>query len=187
MKPRLLGIFATLVIVIAVTAWLQNTAEPPRQQAPALTTKHTVDFYMESYDATVMNDEGKPSHRIISPKLVHYSDDDTSELDSPYMTIYREQGNPWQITSKRGWVAAKNEHILLSGDVVLNRKKSPVNEAMVMKTERLRIRPDDEYAETDTKVTMDAEKQHTVAHGMRAYMAKGQIQLLDKVRTRYEK
>jgi lipopolysaccharide export system protein LptC len=186
MNLRFLGLFITLALIVSLTAWLQNTADIPQDNTPAISDRHTTDFYMEAYDATVMDERGQPSHRIISPKLVHFADDDTTELETPYMTMYREKGQPWKISAKRGWIAAKNEHILLSGDVLINRSKGPVNEAMTLETERLRIRPDDDYAETDTKITMRTEKQRTVANGMRAYLAKGQIQLLDKVKTRYE-
>lgn len=186
MSVRLLGLFITLVLVVGLSAWLQNTAEVPREKTPSLSIKHTTDFYMEAYDAIIMNEQGLPSHRIISPKLVHYTDDDTTEIEAPYITMYHEKGLPWKITAKRGWIAAKNEHILLSGDVLINRSKGPENEAMTLETERLRIRPDDDYAETDTKITMHTEKQLTIANGMRAYLARGQIQLLDKVKTHYE-
>ncbi len=186
MNPRFIGILAVLVVVVALTAWLHDSAVPPAEQATVLSNKHAIDFYMEAYDATVMNEQGKRSHRIISPKMVHFPDDDTAEYDSPYMLVYRELGNPWQITARRGWSAAKNDNILLTGDVVLNRKKSVHNEALKLETEQLLVRPDDEYAESDTAVVMYGENQKTTATGMRAYLAKGQIQLLDDVRTRYE-
>lgn len=186
MNSRVIGILAVLAVVVALTAWLQDSAVPPAKEPEVLTSKHSIDFYMEAYDATVMNEQGKRSHRIISPKMVHFPDDDTAEYDSPYMLIYREQGNPWQINARRGWSATKGDSILLTGDVVLNRKKSAHNEAMKLETEKLRVLPDDEYAETDTAVVMYGENQKTTARGMRAYLAKGQIQLLDEVKTRYE-
>ena len=186
MNPRFLGIIVVLGLVVGVTAWLQDKAVPPAEEPAVLSSKHTIDFYMEAYDATVMNEQGRPSHRIISPKMVHFPDDDTTELDSPYIVIYRKEGEPWRINAKRGWSASKNENILLTGDVVLDRNKSPYNAAMTLKTDKLRVRPDDEYAETDTPVVMTGQNQRTNANGMRAYLAKGQIQLLDKVKTRYE-
>jgi LPS export ABC transporter protein LptC len=57
---------------------------------------------------------------------------------------------------------------------------------MKLRTERLRVIPDDDYAETDKPVTMQTDRQQVQANGMRAYMANNQIQLLGEVTSHYD-
>jgi lipopolysaccharide export system protein LptC len=187
MKPRLLGLFLGLFGLIALTAWLSDTAVTPQQAEAVLDEQpHTADFYMQTYDALIMDERGLPSHRVISPKLTHYADDDTTELEQPFVTVFRDIGAPWQINSQRGWVAADNKLVLMSGDVRMDRAGTTDNPPMKLRTERLRVIPDDDYAETDKPVTMQTDRQQVQANGMRAYMANNQIQLLGEVTSHYD-
>lgn len=187
MKPRVIGLFLGLFGLIALTTWLSDTAVTPQPKATvARKPEHVPDFYMQTYDALVMDERGMPSHRVISPKLTHYADDDSTELEQPYVTVFRDIGAPWQIRSERGLVGADNKLVLLSGNVRMDRLKTADNPPMQLRTERLRIIPDDDYVETDKPVTMKTDRQHVQANGMRAYMAKNQIQLLGEVSSHYD-
>jgi lipopolysaccharide export system protein LptC len=186
-KPRLLVLFLSLFGLIALTAWLSDTAVTPLQVSSVEEEQsHTPDFYMQTYNALVMDERGLPSHRVISPRLTHYADDETTELEQPDVTVYRDIGAPWQIKSERGWVAADNKLVLMSGNVRMDRLKTADNPPMQLRTERLRVMPDDDYAETDKPVSMKTDRQEVHANGMRAYMAKNQIQLLGEVSSHYD-
>lgn len=187
MNLRLLAVFAGLAGLLGVTYWLSQSAStvPPRQ-AETVEQDHSVDFYMLAYDATIMDKQGKPAQRIISPRLTHYADDDTTELEAPFITVHREVGAPWLVKSQRGWVAADNKLVLLTGDVRIDRDNSEDNPPMKLRTERLRVLPDDDYVESDKPVYMETDRQQVHANGMRAYLAKNQVQLLNKVTSHYD-
>lgn len=187
MNLRLLGGFLGLSALLGITYWLSDSASvTPQTQVDLAEQDHSIDFYMESYDAIIMDKQGKPVQRITSPRLTHYADDDTTELEQPDITVHRKIGSAWQIKSERGWVAADNKLVLLTGNVRIDRDKSAANPAMKLRTERLRVLPDDDYVESDKAVYMETDRQKVHANGMRAYLAKNQVQLLNKVTSHYD-
>ncbi|WP_126453397.1 LPS export ABC transporter periplasmic protein LptC [Sulfuriflexus mobilis] len=188
MNLRLLALIVVLLSLASASIWLQEEGkqgdeDPAQKQAKQ---RHVPDYYMDNFEMTTMDDLGRPSSLLISDKMLHYPDDDSTELNMPTMTLYRETGKPWIVRSDRGWVAADNKLVLLSGNVVIDRHSGPDNRPVKLLTERLRIHPKTDFAETDQPVTMLSEKRKTTAIGMRAYVREGQLQLLDDVRVHYE-
>jgi len=188
MNLRMLGVIAILLGLTGLAFWLQEDSS--KQETPTDTNKvkkrHTPDYFMEDFTITSMNEKGKPSSVLVSAKMFHYPDDDSTELASPFMTLYGDIGKPWKIKADRGWVAANNELILLSGNVRIDRLSGPNNRPVKLFTDKLRIHPESDFAETDRPVTMLSNKRKTTAIGMRAYVRKGKLQLLDDVRVSYE-
>jgi lipopolysaccharide export system protein LptC len=189
MNLRLLVVIFVLLLLAGAGIWLQedNGEESTAATGKKAKQRHVPDYYMDNFEMTTMDDQGRPSSLLVSDKMLHYPDDDSTELTKPTMTLYRETGKPWIVKSERGWVAADNKLVLLSGNVVIDRHSGPNNRPVTLFTDRLRIHPKTHFAETDQPVTMISEKRKTTAIGMRAYVRDGQLQLLDDVRVRYEK
>lgn len=189
MNRRLLVVIFVLLSLAGTSLWLQEDSSDESDVTTVEKKKqrHVPDYYMDNFEMTTMDDKGRPSSLLVSDKMLHYPDDDSTELNMPTMTLYREAGKPWIIRSDRGWVAADNELVLLSGNVVIDRHSGPNNRPVTLYTSRLRIHPKTDFAETDQPVTMVSEKRKTTAIGMRAYVRDGQLQLLDDVQVRYEK
>ena len=188
MNLRILVVTIILILVAMATMWIEDDSK--KQTAASKESKkvqHVPDYFMENFEITTMNEKGQPSSLLISEKMLHYPDDDSTELSKPLMTMYRDTGEPWKISSDRGWVSSNNELILLSGNVVIDRSSGPNNRPVKVYTDRLRIHPKTDFAETDRPVTMFSDKRRTTAIGMRAYVRQGQLQLLNDVRVHYEK
>lgn len=189
MNLRLLVVIFVMLSIAGASIWLKKDASDETETAADKKAKqrHVADYYMDNFEMTTMDDKGRPSSLLISDKMLHYPDDDSTELNKPNMTLYREDSKPWVITADRGWVAADNKLVLLSGNVIIDRHSGPSNVPVKLFTSRLRIHPKTDFAETDQPVTMVSEKRKTTATGMRAYVRNGQLQLLDDVRVSYEK
>jgi len=189
MNLRLLGIIVLLLSLTGLASWLQQSSDGDAEliEGKKLKKKHTPDYFMEDFTITSMNEKGKPRSILTSAKMLHFPDDDSTELDSPFMTMIAETGKPWKIKADRGWVASNNKLILLSGNVRLDRVSGPNNRPVKLFTDKLRIHPELDFAETDRPVTMISNKRRTTATGMRAYVRKGKLQLLDDVHVSYEK
>lgn len=186
MNTRTLFTLAALVVAAGLTMWLQEQIAPPDELAKLGSEGHRVDYFLEGFTMTAMGEDGKPRHRLQSVKMLHYADDESTVLAEPRMTFYREKGSPWQISAQRGWVSADGELVLLREDVVIERPASAENELIRLTTSELRIHPEIEFAETDKPVLLVTDTSRTEAVGMRAYVQQGQLQLLDRVRGRYE-
>jgi len=190
MNWRMLGIITVLLSLSGLTVWLQqDSTKKSESDAPSQTVKkkHRPDYFMENFTITSMNEKGVPNSILVSSKMLHYPDDDSTELDTPFMTMIGEIGKPWKIKADRGWVSTNNELVLLSGNVRIDRLSGPNNRPVKLFTDKLRIHPKSDFAETDRPVTMISNKRKTAAIGMRAYIREGKLQLLDDVRVSYEK
>lgn len=187
MNIRLLLVVLVLVGMAGITVWIDNASQVDIEATDTTEKKrHVPDYYMDNFEVTTMNVEGKPQSLLQSVKMKHFPDDDSTELAMPVMTLYRASGNPWVIRSERGWITANNELILLSGKVRIERTSGPQNRPVTLYTDRLRIHPDTEFAETDRPVTLLSDTRRTDAIGMRAYVQEGRIQLLNDVQVSYE-
>ena len=189
MNLRFIAFIAILISLTGLATWVQQDSEQSLAKTDPEQKKqrHTPDYFMDDFEITSMNEKGEPRSVLVSNKLIHYADDGSTELNAPVMTLYNDIGKPWIVKALRGWVSADHDLILLSGKVTIDRASGPNNRPVKLFTERLRIHPDSDFAETDQPVTMVSNKRRTSATGMRAYVRDGQLQLLKNVRVSYEK
>ena len=167
----------------AVSAWWQTrTALPPSRE----TADGTPDSVMEGYRATLMNEQGRPRHRLWGERLTHHPGDDSTALEQPRLEVFRAPEAPWLIASERGWIAGDNALVLLKGEVRIRREALGGSAPVAVDTRDLRVLPDEDFAETEAPTVIVTDQVHMAGTGMRAYLREGRLQILDKVRSRYE-
>lgn len=185
MTAKRLLLLLLIVLLSGLSGWLLDNLTDQEKEKEDL-PRHDPDFFMENFTVTAMNTTGTPRYKLSADKMKHYPDDDTSELNRPHITIFRIDTPPWIIDADRGWASANGELVLLIGNVRVNREASASTRAMSLTTEELRLRPNDDYAETDKPVTIVSGKDITRAIGMRAYLKEGRLQLLSSARGKYD-
>ena len=147
---------------------------------------HIVDFYMESFSITVMDENGQPSRKMMADYMAHFADNETKELEHPHMVMYQTDRPPWHITSERGWVSANDDVMLLLGEVHIWRDNEAGVRELEIETQDLRVLPQTQYGETDKPVVIRTPSSETTSTGMRAYLEQRRIELLSGVKTVYE-
>jgi lipopolysaccharide export system protein LptC len=169
-----------------VSAWLLNRLDPSVFGTKEVSA-HTPDYYVEGFTTTTMDDSGLPRRRLRAEYMAHFPDTDTHEFSKPYLVIYRERGEPWHVTSERGWLSAKGDVMLLLGKVHIWRNTPDGRRRMDIQTEDLRVLPDSDYGETDTAVVITTPHSQARGVGMRAFMETSRLELLSQVQTVYER
>jgi lipopolysaccharide export system protein LptC len=147
---------------------------------------HTPDLYMENFVTTAMGPTGHPLRRMEAEYMAHFPDTDTHEFQRPYMVMYRQKGEPWHVRSERGWVSPSGDVMLLLGKVHIWRNNASGLKELDIKTEDLRVLPEDEYGETDKPVLITTPTSETRGVGMKAHLAESRLELLSNVKTRHE-
>jgi lipopolysaccharide export system protein LptC len=106
-----------------------------------------------------MDETGRRHRKLTTPHLRHYPDDDSSELDRPVLTVFKEGAPPWVIRSETGWISDDGDEIILQGRVFIDREAGEGTRPVHIKTRELRVRPEEEYAQTDelVEITSDAD------------------------------
>lgn len=168
-------------LAVASTVWLAQLGNEDDQTRRF--DGHMPDLTMEEFQVTTMGLDGNPLRRLSAAYMAHFSDTGTKELTHPHLVIYRDQGEPWNVASERGWVSAANDVLMLLGKVDIWRNTPDGKREIHIETEDLRVLPDDEYAETVLPVRFSTPESLTSGTGMHAYLGDGRVELLSGVRT----
>lgn len=173
-----------MIIALGFATWSTLLSFRP-QTTVAPKTAQLPDAFMEDVVALVMNKQGKPTMKIVTPKLVHYSESDTTNFTTPQLTLYRKSPQPWYITSKFAKATQGNENVDFWDNVVIHHAADRNNPSTLIKTPTLTVHPNKQTAETNNFITLIQPNLVVNATGMFADMNTGEIKLLSQARGEY--
>lgn len=143
------------------------------------------DAFMEDVTALIMDKEGNPKMKIVTSKMVHYTEMDTTNLTSPQLTLYRKSPTPWFVTSQKAKAINGIEQVDFYDDVTIHHPPDESNPSTLIKTTSLTVHPNEETADTDEFITLIQPNLTVKATGMHADMKTGDIKLLSEARGEY--
>ena len=159
-----------IMVVSAVLSWHLVRDEEPTSQPITRSSPREIDYYVTGLDVTRMTTAGRPAHRLRAENVQHYTDDDTTELQQPHLTVYQADSPPWEVDAERAWMSADGSLVLLSGEVLIERAGGEDTRPMRILTRDLRVQPREDYAETDEKVRVESDPDWLDAVGMQAWL-----------------
>ena len=183
---RFRPLLALVLVLAALFSWWLVQREPEQTRAIAHSGPREVDYYVTGLEVTRMTQAGRPAHRLEVAQARHYTDDDTTALDQPQLTVFQDDAPPWEIDAERGWVSADGSLVLLGGEVLIARAGDADNRPVRIQTRDVRVQPQQDYAETDERVRVDSEDDWLVAVGMQAWLRPpSRLKFLSQVRASY--
>ena len=173
-----------MLITLGIAAWTTFLSFQP-EPLMHKDTSYLPDGFMENVTAWIMNKEGEPSMKIITPKLIHYLKDDKSELTAPQITLYRNSPNPWLISSNFATALNGTEQINFQNNVVITHAADIKLPETLIKTNKLTVKPEKQTAETAELITMIQPNLKIQGLGMFANIDTGYINLKSHTRGEY--
>jgi lipopolysaccharide export system protein LptC len=178
-----------LALVLALTAllswWLVQQA-PDTTPEVAHSGSREVDYHVTGLEVTRMTPAGRPAHRLRIAQARHFTDDDTTALDDPHLTVFQDEAPPWEIEAEHAWMSADGGLVLLGGEVLITRAGDAGNRPVQIRTRELRVQPQQDYAETDERVRVESEDDWLEAVGMQAWLRPpSRLKFLSQVRASY--
>lgn len=140
-----------LALLAGLSFWLQKALDTGDAKRDGK-QRHDPDAVAENFVIRRFDDTGKVKYRLTAPYLVHYPDDDSSELRSPVLISYRTDAPPVTLTARNAKVSAKGETIYLWDDVRLTRMATADRPEMVARMPDLTAQPDVGIAFTNSPV-----------------------------------
>jgi lipopolysaccharide export system protein LptC len=185
MGERLTNLFPLVLMVLlaALTYWLDRVVQRP-VAAPNALLRHDPDYIVDKLLATRMDINGRIKNTLHSVKLVHFPDDDTTEIEAPRFISYAKSA-PVTITSKKGLVSSNGENVYFRESVRVVRAPYGEKSEMVMNTEYLHVLPDDNIARTDRAITITDANMVVHAVGMEMNSETRMMQLHAQVKGVY--
>jgi len=175
----------TVTVIAGFSIWMLSS-EAPKQPRLINMDKSVPDAFMENFTAHNFDNKGIPRHEISAEYMAHYPVDDYSEFTSPELILFKSGKQRWSVSAEKGTTTKDIKEIILHGEVNINRlNKLTGKPDLVINTAEILIRPDENYLETDKKISMTTAKHKLESIGIRANLDEGKVELLSRVRGIY--
>lgn len=175
---------AILITVAIFALWLQEDVKK-KPDPDALPTSRFPDYFMENFSITNMNESGKPTYILKAEKMLHYSDEDYSELEQPVMT-FSDAKNSFTITASGAKFLQSKNTIHLNDNVIVHRAATPDQSELSIYTDYLKINTQTRIAETDQPARIKTAKAELNTRGLVFDNMRGVIKLKSQVKGIYE-
>ena len=186
MRLSATGLFplALMLALAMVTFWLKEAAQVEPHHATL--RRHDPDYIVENFDITSYGPSGTAVSTLAAAKMIHYPDDDSTDLVAPNM-VQTKPGEPrMTVTADRGTLSQGADELFLYGNVVLVRAGDAERPEMRMRTSFLHIVTDKSLALTDRQVTISDKERTITGKGMEYNNELGQLTLYSQVNGRFE-
>jgi lipopolysaccharide export system protein LptC len=142
-----LGLMLALALL---TFYLERAVR--EDESPTATRRHDPDYYVVNFTTTTYNPDGAAETRMSAERMVHYPDDDTTELLAPRVLQSKPNEPRYSVRADRGQLSRDGDEVFLYGSVLLVREASEHAPEARMTTEFLHVLRDRSLVRTDKEV-----------------------------------
>lgn len=155
MKTRAATYFPVLLMaaLAGLTFWLDRIAQLAEPATPSA-KRHDPDFKVDDFTITRMSPEGKPVSMLSARKMIHFPDDQTTELEGPRFEQRPPDAPVVRVRADRGTVSKDGEQVQVRDNVTVVREGDGKREPLEVRTSELLILPKEEVVRTDAPVTI---------------------------------
>lgn len=176
-----------LGLLAMLTLWVKQAVQMPEPR-PDGSRRHDPDFMLTNFSTLKTDINGVLRHRLEAAKMVHYPDDDSTELTRPRLVMYSADKPSISFSGDHGLVTSDGKEVFVTGNVQVVQAATKQKGELTLRTDHLHIIPDDEIAKTDRPVTItQAPKTVIRGIGMLYNKKQGTLELHKAVRVHYER
>ncbi|MEE9332645.1 MAG: LPS export ABC transporter periplasmic protein LptC [Granulosicoccaceae bacterium] len=173
-----------LLLVLVARNWVEDTPTGSAAESTIDMQATHSDYYLEDFVTQKFSADGALEYEVSGDTLLHYPEDNRSEIIKPDVTLHRPPVT-WTVMSEKGLLVKDPETFTLQGNVRVERTAQ--NQAMVqILAKDLSIDTQSNLLSTTGKVTIDAETWQLEADGLQSSIDSGKLNLLSNVKGRYE-
>ena len=180
---RLFPLLLMLALAL-LTFWLDRTVR--EEEAHPSLRRHDPDYIVENFRVLNYNQTGTVESSLTARKMLHYPDDDSTELAQPHL-VETKTGQPrTDVSALRGVLSQDGEEVFLYDNVVLEREPTDARSAMRVETSELQYARSRSIARSDRDVRIIEDRQVISGRGMEYDLDAERIALRERVRARVE-
>lgn len=173
-----------MLALAALTFWLERTVRE-EEVHPSL-RRHDPDYFVENFVIRKFNPAGEQESTLSAAKMLHYPDDDSTELVAPRMVQAKPNEPRMTLSADRGALSQDGEEVFLYGDVLLMREGGADQPETHMRTSFLHVIGGKSVVRTDREVTVSEPERVLSGRGMEYHNETRQLFLRERVRGRFE-
>jgi lipopolysaccharide export system protein LptC len=153
-----------MLALAGLTFYLDRTVNEDDSH-PAL-RRHDPDYLVVNFTTTTYNREGAAESMLSAARMVHFPDDDTTELTAPRVVQTKPDEPKMTVRADRGKLSRDGEDIYLYDNVVLEREAGAGHSAARLTTDYLQVVRDRSLVRTDREVKIVEETRALSGRGM---------------------
>jgi lipopolysaccharide export system protein LptC len=175
-----------LMLALALLSfWLERTVREEERVHPSL-RRHDPDFVVDNLSHTRFNAQGASESTLAASKMIHYPDDDSTELLSPRVVQTKANEPRLTVTADRGALSQDGEEVFLYGNVLLVREGGAGRPETRIRTTFLHLVRARSLVRTDREVQIVEERRVLSGRGLEYHNDSRQLFLRERVRGRFE-
>ena len=136
------------------------------EDSPPAKRRHDPDYIISNFTTTTYDRDGKPLTVLSAVRMVHFPDDDSTELLAPRIVQTKPKEPRMSVRAERGALSGDGEEVFLYDDVVLVREADEVRPEARLTTSFLHIVRDRSLVRTDREVTIVEDQRSLTGRGM---------------------
>lgn len=175
---------ALMFSLALLTFYLERTVREEEQHPAA--HRHDPDYLVGNFTSVSYDKAGRAESRLSAAKMIHYPDDDSTELLEPRMVQTRPNAPRMTVRAERGALSRGGEEIFLYDNVVLVREPYGLRPEAKLTTSFLHVVQDRSLARTDREVHIDEQHRSLAGRGMEYNYDSGHLVLRSQVSGRFE-
>jgi lipopolysaccharide export system protein LptC len=177
-----LGLMLSLALL---TFWLDHQVRVEEGGHPSK-RRHDPDYLVDNFTTTTYNRDGKVETVLSAAKMVHFPDDDSTELTAPRVLQAKAAQPRYTVSAERGKVSREGDEIFLYDSVLLVREADDARPEARMSTSFLHILRDRNLVRTDREVLFEEPGRSLKGRGMEYFNATRELFLRSDVRGNFE-
>lgn len=182
-------IMPVLLLALLARDWVEEAPAEVAIEDTINMRETQSDYYLEDFTTRKFDEVGNLQYRVSGNRLLHYPEDDRSEIIAPTVVLLRE-GIRWNITSSVGQMFRKPDTLTLRGDVRLERTTEVsgdgATDVVEILTEQLSVRTDTNEVSTDQPIEVIANGWRMSSVGLESRIDEGKLIFLSKVTGHYD-
>lgn len=180
---RLFPLLLMLALAL-LTFWLERAVRE-EDKHPSL-RRHDPDYVVHKFTVTTYHRDGAPQSTLDAAKMVHYPDDDSTELLAPRVVQTKPSEPRMTLSADRGALSQDGEEVFLYGNVLLVREALADRPETRMTTSFLHVVRERSLVRTDREVSIAEEGRVLSGRGMEYDNEARRLSLRSQVRGRFD-
>ena len=174
-----------MLALAAASLWLERAVQAPERDNSGK-TRHDPDFIAEDFGITKIGAAGKPEYVLSAARMLHYPDDQSTEIAAPRLVQRHDNATPVVIRADRGMIAKNGAEASFHGNVVVVREAGRGKSELRVQTEYLQVLPDRNLARTDKPAIITEGRSRLSGVGMEFNNKTRQFALRSQVRGTFD-
>jgi lipopolysaccharide export system protein LptC len=184
-RPGKLTSLIPLVAMAALaggTYWLLQSSLPSSKETAEQPKRHTADYFADNFSVSELDTTGTTQYRLTAKSMVHYEDDENSDLTLPAMRMFQPQKPQVTATALRGTVNADVSVVDLYDNARILRAAGFGDPQMQADSQHFRVLVNDDVIETEKPVRLQRGPSVMTANGMNYNNVSREMKLYGNVR-----